>query len=120
MNFNKKLYKKKVNRLNTLANISTYGGVALGVATLCVGFVLGGAGLIGCIVGCAALVIGGLTIGVVCQSKADSVSLKDFVEEEVEVSNLEQQKENEPKLVATHQEEKHDDKQNSEEQNLSL
>ncbi len=120
MNFNKKLYKKKVNRLNTLANISTYGGVALGAITLCVGFVLGGAGLIGCIVGCAALVIGGLTIGVVCQSKADSVSLKDFTEKDVEVSDYEQQKENEPKLVATHQEEKHDDKQNSEEQNLSL
>ncbi len=120
MNFNKKLYKKKVNRLNTLANISSYGGVALGVVTLCVGFVLGGAGLIGCIVGCAALVIGGLTIGVVCQSKADSVSLKDFIEKEVEVSNLEQQKQNEPEHVAIHQEEKHDDKQNSEEQNLSL
>lgn len=118
MNFNKKLYKKKVDRLNTLSNISTFGGVALGVAALCVGFVLGGAALIGCIVGCAALILGGITIGVVCQSKAENLPVDEFVEKEVEVSNLEQPKQ--PKLVATHQEEKQDDKQNSEEQNLSL
>lgn len=116
----KNQYKKKVMKLKTISSISTYSGIALGVATMCVGFTLTGLALFGCLLGGFAIGVVGITLGVAYQSKADSLSINDFMENNVEVSNLEQQKESEPKLVATHQEEKQDDKQNSEDQNLSL